>query len=466
MSERHEFHPSILRAYDIRGIVGDTLTEQDAYFVGRSLASVVAERGGQTVAVGWDGRLHSPGLADAVCTGAADAGMDVKRVGRGPTPMLYFAAHHLHADGGIMVTGSHNPPSHNGFKLMLGDRTLSGEQIRDLGTRAASGGLASGTGSVQDVEILPTYVDRLLEGLRLSGSQKCAWDPGHGAAAEVMNALLDRMPGEHVTINAHIDGTFPGHHPDPSEEENLEQLRELVLENGCDIGLAFDGDGDRLGLVDGKGRIVWPDQALVLLARHLLAKRPGATVIADVKASQVLFDEVERAGGKAEMWRTGHSLIKGRMRETGAPLAGEMSGHIFFADDWYGFDDGLYAALRVLAALDWAEISLADVLDGLPRTLTTPELRFECDEERKFDCVEAVRREVGKSAAEVIDIDGVRVIDDGGWWLLRASNTQAVLVARCEGKSADDLQRQKLALSHALDAAGVDSSSLNLREVA
>jgi phosphomannomutase len=452
----HRFDPTAIREYDIRGVVGKTLSTDDAYAIGRGFATMLREAGGSKAAVGYDGRLSSPEMEAALVEGLRDGGVSVVRVGLGPTPMLYFAVRSLSLDGGVMVTGSHNPAEYNGFKMMLGKGAFYGAAIRRIAEIAAAGTYSSGPrGSVQDHPVLDDYVARLLKDYRGGRPLTVAWDAGNGAAGEAMARLTRLLPGRHVLLHQTIDGRFPNHHPDPTVPENLIDLQAKVAETKADLGIAFDGDGDRIGVVDGKGRILWGDQLMVLFAREVLADKPGATVIADVKASQVLFDEIARAGGKPLMWRTGHSLIKAKMAETGAPLAGEMSGHIFFADRYYGFDDALYAAIRILGIASRASVSLAELREALPQVLNTPELRFQCADERKFAVVKEVASRLAKSGATVSDIDGVRVSTRDGWWLLRASNTQDVLVARCESGTADGLERLKSALGNELAASGV-----------
>ena len=451
----HAFKESILREYDIRGIVGDTLTDADARALGRAFGTLVARKGGHRVALGRDGRLSSPALAAAVADGLAASGLEVVRVGLGPTPMLYFANKHLETDGAVMVTGSHNPPDHNGFKLVLGGAALHGGDIRRLGEIARSGEFAGGPGRAVDQPVLETYVARLRRDFEPGKPLKVAWDAGNGAAGEAMARLAHELPGEHVLLNEAIDGRFPAHHPDPTVPENLEQLRDAILRNGCDLGFAFDGDGDRIGVLDGDGHILWGDQILVFLAKDVLRARPGATIIADVKASQVLFDEIARMGGAPLMWRTGHSLIKAKMAETSAVLAGEMSGHIFFADRYYGYDDALYAAVRLLNVVGRGTASLAELRKALPDVVNTPELRIPCVADRKFAVIAEVKARLEAEGAEVSGIDGVRVRTADGWWLLRASNTQEVLVARCEAESHSGLARLKEALARQLAASNV-----------
>jgi phosphomannomutase len=455
-AEAYTFDPTILREYDVRGVVGQTLHAADARALGRAFATIVREHGGRRLALGYDGRLSSPELAEAVEQGLRAGGCDVLRIGRGPTPMLYYAVNELDTDGGIQVTGSHNPPDHNGFKIMLGKRSFFGEDIQKLGRIAADGAFTTGDGGVEDVDLMDRYVDRLLRGLEISSGFQVAWDAGNGAVGDALVKLTDRLPGQHHLLNATVDGNFPAHHPDPTVPENLEQLQEAVRTRGCDLGVAFDGDGDRIGLVDGQGRIMWGDQMLALIAGDVLKRNPGAPIIADVKASQVLFDEVERLGGRPVMWKTGHSLIKSKMLEEGAPVAGEMSAHIFFKEDWYGFDDALYAALRILDILTRTGQDLSAFMDSLPAVVNTPEIRFPCPEDRKFKVAEEVKQRLADSDAEVIDIDGVRVNTEDGWWLLRASNTQDVLVARCEARDEAGLQRLKDLLREQLKQSGIE----------
>ncbi len=456
----HRFHPSILREYDIRGIVGKTLAPKDAHALGTAIGSMVLARGGNKVALGQDGRLSSPELAAAVAAGLLATGVDVRRIGLGPTPMLYFADRQLDTDAGIMVTGSHNPPDYNGFKLVMNHKPVYGDMIQDIGRLAASGCFSEGQGQVQQEPMLGPYVDRLLHDVAIKRPLTVAWDAGNGATGEALTRLCPRLPGRHILLNEVVDGTFPAHHPDPTLPETLEQLRAVVERNKCDIGIAFDGDGDRIGVIDNRGRVLWGDQILVLLGGEILARRPGSTIIADVKASQVLFDEIARLGGNPLMWKTGHSLIKVKMAETGAPLAGEMSGHIFFADGYYGYDDALYAAIRLLNVISATAEPLAALRDRLPNTISTPELRFPCSEERKFQVVAEVKSRLEATKADVNTIDGVRVRTSDGWWLLRASNTQDVLVARCEAASQSGLRRLQAALIAQLRESDVETAAL------
>ena len=461
MPKNELIHPSTLREYDIRGIVGETLTRDGIYAIGRAFGTMAGLQGGRSIAVGYDGRLTSPELESALVAGLVDAGMTVLRIGLGPTPMLYFAIKHLQTDGGITVTGSHNPSEYNGVKMSLGGRPFFGEDIQALGRLATSSDLASGVGHVEDRAIEDAYIARMLEDFEPGRPLAVAWDPGNGAAADMLHKLCNGLPGRHVLINDRVDGRFPAHHPDPTVEANLEQLKDAVAREQCDLGIAFDGDADRLGVIDHRGRVLWGDQLLLILARAILKEQPGATIIADVKSSQVLFDEIARLGGKPMMSRTGHSLIKTLMAETGAPLAGEMSGHIFFAHRYYGFDDALYAAVRLLSVLSRSEQTLAEMRDAMPQVVNTPELRIDCPDERKFIVIDEVRARLrGANGVTVQEVDGVRVTSPEGWWLLRASNTQPVLVGRCEAADVAGLDRQIVAMSLQLRQSGIEASQL------
>jgi phosphomannomutase len=457
MTFRHDFDPTSLREYDIRGIVGRTLSAADAFAIGRCFGSIVARDGGTTTAIGYDGRLSSPELSEALSNGLRASGIQVLNIGRGPTPMLYYTATTMETGGAIMVTGSHNPPDYNGFKMMLGRKPFFGAQIQEIGRMAREGDVVAETSAAtRTIDMEEDYVTRLRRDWDGRDRQlKVVWDNGNGSAGDVLAQLVRHLPGEHIVLNGTIDGTFPAHHPDPTVPKNLEQLIAEVRARHADIGIAFDGDADRIGLVDDTGTIMFGDQLMVLLARDVLRSHPGATIIADVKASQVLFDEIARAGGEPLMWKTGHSLIKSKMAETECPLAGEMSGHIFFADKWYGFDDALYAAVRTLGIVARADRPLSAIRKALPQVINTPEVRFDCDDVRKFKVIEEVAARLRQEGATVSEIDGVRVLTDDGWWLLRASNTQAVLVARAEAKTDAGLRALKAALVRQLAASGL-----------
>ena len=456
----HVFDPTILREYDIRGIVGETLTAADAHALGRAYATMLHAAGGKRVCVGFDGRLSSPELADALGDGLERSGVEVLCIGRGPTPMMYFAVHHLQADGGLQVTGSHNPPRHNGFKMMLGHKPLYGAQIQELGQLAAEGAFAGAKGGLVEAPVMDAYVDRLVQDFRPGRPLSVVWDAGNGATGEALQAMTARLPGRHELLFAEIDGRFPNHHPDPTIPENLEDLIAAVRAQGADLGIAFDGDGDRIGVVDGQGRILFGDQLMQILAADVLARHPGSPILADVKASQALFDEIARLGGRPVMGKTGHSLMKIAMAEMGAPLAGEMSGHIFYADGFYGHDDALYVAIRLLGILGQDDPSLAERRDRMAPMVNTPELRFDCPEESKFAVIEKVKARLAAEGGEVNTIDGVRVSTDDGWWLLRASNTQAVLVARAEARDQAGLARLKDEIAAHLRAVGIEPPAL------
>ncbi len=451
----HQFNPTSLREYDIRGVIGKTLGPDDAYAVGRSFGTLLRRAGGRSVAVGRDGRASSPELQTALIRGLTESGADVVRIGLGPTPMLYFAEAELAVDGGIMITGSHNPADYNGFKMVFFGRAFFGADIRGLGAMAAAGDWESGEGAVGDEVVIDLYVERLMRNYD-GGSYRIGWDAGNGAAGPALEQLLGRLPGEHHAIYTNVDSRFPNHHPDPTEEANLADLKALVADKGLDFGIAFDGDGDRIGAVDGEGRVVWGDQLLAILAEPVLADLPGATIIADVKASQTLYDRIAALGGNPLMWKTGHSLIKSKMKETGAPLAGEMSGHIFFAHDYYGFDDALYAAVRLIRAVTQLGGSLTALRSAMPDVVNTPEMRFQVDESRKFAVVDEVLERLAADGAEVDRTDGARVNTADGWWLLRASNTQDVLVARAEAKDQAGLDRLVAQIDAQLAQSGVE----------
>jgi len=451
----HNFHPTTLREYDIRGIIGETLGEADAYAIGRGFGTLIGRAGGSRVAVGYDGRVSSPVLEAALVKGLNDAGIHAVRVGEGPTPMLYYAECVLDVDGGIEITGSHNPANYNGFKMVFEHAPFFGEDIQKLGTMAAAGDWASGSAGSEHIDIMDRYVARLVEGFD-GGAFRIGWDAGNGAAGPAVEKLVKLLPGEHYTLFTDVDGNFPNHHPDPTEEKNLADLRALVAEKKLDFGIAFDGDGDRIGAIDGEGRIIWGDQLLAIFAEPVLRELPGATIIADVKASQALFDRVAELGGTPLMWKTGHSLIKSKMKETGSPLAGEMSGHVFFKHQYYGFDDALYAAVRLIRAATALGKSVTELRGAMPAMANTPEMRFQVDESRKFAVIDEVLSRLKAAGAQVNATDGARVNTADGWWLLRASNTQDVLVARAEAKDQAGLDRLMAQIDEQLALSGIE----------
>lgn len=452
----HRFNPVILREYDIRGIVGEQFDARDAYYVGRVFGSFVVREGGSRVCIGYDGRPTSPDLAAQVARGLADCGLSVELIGLGPTPMLYFSVRDRLSDAGVMITGSHNPAGYNGFKLSLQSRPVYGAMIAQLGEMAASGDFVDGEGSIREIDVRESYITRLLKDFTNERALKVAWDIGNGAAGAVIRDLVAKLPGEHILLFDDIDGTFPNHHPDPTVDKNLDDLRRTVQDEKCDVGIAFDGDADRIGVIDENGRIVRCDTLLGIYAAEVLEAFPDAPIIADVKCSQNLFDEIKRLGGVPLMWKTGHSPIKAKMAETKAPLAGELSGHIFFNDKYYGYDDGLYCAIRLLNILAGDEKPLSSYIAHLPALISTPEQRIAVEEDIKFTIAPKILahlRETQEEGVEINDIDGIRVTSSAGWWLVRPSNTEAALVVRMEASSLEALEKMKETVSHEIDRA-------------
>ena len=446
---QHNFHPTILRSYDIRGIVGETLHSVDAHAIGAGLGTLVRQSGGSRVAVGRDGRLSSPQLAEALIEGLIAAGMTVFDIGLGPTPLLYFADRHLNTDAAIQVTGSHNPPTHNGFKMVLNHAPFFGEAIKDLGLMLAAGVDAMDSGHIEQIDLNAEYLETIMTAagdLSSLSDLTVIWDCGNGATGPLTEALTKKLPGSHHVLFAEVDGRFPNHHPDPVDPETLDLLRQAVEENNAFVGIGFDGDGDRIGIIDSTGRQVAGDLLTAYLARGVIARHQGCDVILDVKSSLAALDVVQRAGGKAQLWKTGHSHMKMRLKETSAPLAGEMSGHIFIADGYFGFDDALFAALAVLKEAARSGETLTEFMNQLPAVYATPELRIPCPDEEKFDIVQKVIADTlaypDKDQLDIADMDGIRVTGQTGWWLIRASNTGAELVARAEGR--DEASRDEL----------------------
>ena len=455
MNRPHRFNPTILRENDIRGVAGGTLDAGDACALGEVFGTVILERGGGAVAVGRDGRISSPGLETALVAGLVSTGLTVFRTGICPSPALYFAVHHLGLDGGVMVTGSHNPPQYNGFKMMAGVEPFFGRDLRDLGERALGGVRVRGQGRVCEPDIIGPWTRRLRDGLDIDPGLRVVWDCGNGAAGPALVHLCRTLPGHHRILFEEVDGRFPNHHPDPTVAGNLVALATEVRRHRADLGIAFDGDADRIGVVDETGAGLPGDLLLALFAEDVLRERPGSAVIADVKSSQVLFDRIAGLGGTPVMSPSGHSLIRHRMAETGAPLAGELSGHIFFADRYYGFDDAFYAAMRLLDILSRRREALRQFRAGLPRLASTPEFRLPCPDARKFAVIADIRtRLAARGDLEVCTMDGIRVRGADGWWLLRASNTEDALVARIEAADGAGLARLHAELSALLAAAG------------
>lgn len=464
----HQFHPTILRVYDIRGIDGETLYERDAYMLGLCFAAQLRKRGGRNVAIGRDGRLSSPQLAVALGQGLVQGGMSVIDIGLAPTPKLYFADLHFDCDGAIQVTGSHNPPNHNGFKMVMGHKPFFGEDIIALGKAMADGiDLPDIEGTIREDDVSSAYLDALLRPFENNPAiadalkdMSVIWDCGNGAVGPTILDVVAKLAGTHHVLFPEIDGTFPNHHPDPVNPETLDLLQKAVHKNNAVIGIGFDGDGDRIGLIDAKGRQVPGDVLTAYLARQILVENPGATIIFDVKSSLAALDAVTQMGGQPSLWKTGHSHMKIKLIDTKAPLAGEMSGHIFIADGYYGFDDAIFAAIAVLREMIISGVSITQFIDELPDVYATPELRIDCPDEIKFEIMARISADVKSNPdddmIDCIDIDGLRITCAGGWWLIRASNTGAELVARAEGR--DELARHDLTarIRQRLKTAGID----------
>lgn len=434
---------NIFREYDIRGIVGEQLTDETVGILSRAIGTFFAQNNAERIAIGYDARESSPRFCEIISHGLNASGCDVVLIGMVPTPVLYHTAFTKDVDGGVMITGSHNPPHHNGFKICLGNTTLFGSQIQQIKEIALSGVFETVFGSVGSIDVLDDYVADIVSKISFGRRKlKAVVDAGNGMGSVTAVPIYNRLGVELVELFTEPDSTFPNHHPDPTVTENLQDTIRAVHEHQADVGIAFDGDGDRIGIIDETGRIIWGDELMILLSRTVLAERPGSTIIAEVKCSQNLFNDIEKHGGTAIMERAGHSIIKSRMKETGAVLAGEMSGHIFFADRFYGFDDAAYAGARLLEILSKTDKKLSELFDGIPETYSTPELRVDCPDETKFEVVAKVAQHFSQTN-KVITIDGARIIFDHGWGLVRASNTQAILVLRFEAVSQEHLDAIK-----------------------
>ncbi|MGE5190127.1 MAG: phosphomannomutase/phosphoglucomutase [Gemmatimonadota bacterium] len=443
-------NPLIFREYDIRGTVGTDLTPGVVETIGRGFGTYALARGARTVALGRDCRLSSPAFRDALAAGLAATGLDVLDVGVCPTPLLYFSIATFAADGGVMITGSHNPPEFNGFKLCMGPSTLYGAQIQDVRRIVETGGFASGQGTVASREIVGPYMAYVRSNISIPRKLKVVVDAGNGTASRVAPDLFRSLGMEVVELFCEMDGRFPNHFPDPTVPENLRFLVRAVRETGADLGVGYDGDADRIGAVDESGAVLYGDYLLALFAREILSRKPGATIISEVKASQNLYDDIARRGGRAVMWKAGHSLIKQKMKEEGAEAAGEMSGHIFFADRYLGFDDAIYASARLFEIVAASDRPLSAMLSDMPRLVATPEIRVDCPDDRKFAVADRVAALVAPLAREVIGVDGVRALFDGGWGLVRASNTQPVLVLRFEGRDEATVARIRAVMEGAV----------------
>ncbi len=434
-----DINPSIFREYDIRGIVGQDLDEAIVRTLGRAIGTYFLGRGKREIVMGRDCRLSSPSFAEALAAGLLATGCNVTDIGIVPTPLMYFSIFFKKLEAGVMITGSHNPPEHNGFKMMAGEETLSGADIQAIRGIITGGKYAEGKGVRKPYDLVPEYLDYVLGNVKLARKLKVVVDAGNGTGGVVAVPLFRRLGCEVVELYCDMDGRFPNHHADPTLPEAMKDLTAKVLETGADLGIGLDGDADRVGVIDDKGKIIWGDQLMVVFARDLLPAHPGAAVISEVKASKVLYDEIARLGGRPIMWKAGHSLIKKKIREEKALFAGEMSGHIFFADRWFGFDDAIYASARLLEILSKTTRKLSEILSDLPKTFTTPEIRVYASDEVKFHIADEVRKELAKTHP-VIDIDGVRALFPKGWGLVRPSNTQALLVLRFEGETEADLE--------------------------
>ncbi|MBW2123664.1 MAG: phosphomannomutase/phosphoglucomutase [Deltaproteobacteria bacterium] len=444
-------NPAIFREYDIRGRVADDLTPEQVYRLGRALGTYFTRRGKRRIVVGQDCRLSSPEVAGRMQAALVDCGCQVIDIGVCPTPILYFAVRHLAAKGGVMVTASHNPPEFNGFKICCGPHTLFGAEIQKLRKLALAGDFVSGPGSQEQAEVIGAYQDYLMQNLRLARPLKIAVDGGHGTAGPIALPLLEKLGVEVHPLYCEMDGRFPAHLPDPTIPAHLVDLRQLVRHHSLDLGVAYDGDGDRLGVVGPQGEIIWGDQLMVLFSRDILKNHPGAAIIGEVKCSRRLYDDIARQGGRPIMWKTGHSLIKQKMVEEGALLAGEMSGHLFFADRYFGYDDAIYATGRLLELLARTEQSITELLADLPPAAITPEIRWDCPDELKFQVVEGLKARLDGNFS-YIDLDGVRLQFPEGWGLVRASNTQPALVLRFEASTPERLAEYQTLVQSLLQA--------------
>lgn len=432
---------NIFREYDIRGIVGEDLTEETVYILAKALGTFFRQNGAKRIAIGFDARESSPVFCDLLARGFNETGCDAVLIGKVPTPVLYFTVFTKEVDGGVMITGSHNPPEYNGFKICLGKQTLFGSQIQEIKQIALAGDFFKGAGTVEEIKILDDYQREVLSRVNFGSRKlKVVLDGGNGMGCVTASPIYRKLGVELVELFCEPDSNFPNHHPDPTVVENLHDAIKAVAEHKTDLAIAFDGDGDRIGVIDEKGGIIWGDELMVLFSRAVLKEKPNSTIIAEVKCSQKLFDDIADKGGKPLMWKAGHSLIKAKMKETGAVLAGEMSGHIFFADRFYGFDDATYAGARVLEILSKTDKTLSELLADLPQTFSTAELRVPCAEEIKFSIVRQIAEEFSKTN-EVITTDGARILFENGWGLVRASNTQAILVLRFEADTEDNLRQ-------------------------
>ncbi len=454
IKKKHFFNKTIVRAYDIRGIYNQTLFDNDAKAIGNIFGLKVGS--GKTVNIGYDGRSSSKALKNSLISGLIEVGVNINEIGLVPTPLLYFSCYKSNAIGGIMVTGSHNPKDHNGFKFVYKNGPFYGEDLIEMSNTAQHYTFKEGKGNLEFKNYDDQYLERIFKSVKLKNKFRIAWDSGNGSAGKIMSFIANKINNENYLLFESIDGNFPNHHPDPSDPKNLVDIVKTVKEKKLDLGIAFDGDGDRIGVIDDKGRVIPGDQLLLLFAKDILKKKNRAKIIGDVKCSQTLFDEIEKLEGEGIISQTGHSHVKTNIKKFKADLAGEMSGHIFFDLDYYGFDDALYAAVKLVEILDENPKKLSEIIDDFPKTFNTPEIRIYCSDLKKFSLIEEISKKQKKINENVIDIDGVRVPSGNGWWLLRASNTQSEVVLRCEADSKENLKKQLMSVKNEISK--IDSS--------
>ncbi len=452
------FDPQILREYDIRGIVGSNLNENTAYTIGRTFGYVVKNKFSScNIAAGYDGRITSPILHKALCLGLKDSGANVIDIGMGPTPMTYFADYYLNTNAAVMVTGSHNPTEYNGFKMVLDKHSFFSSDIKKLQSIIESNKLKKSEGTIRKKTIIDEYITRNLQNISINKKMKIAWDISNGAMGVIAKELISKLKKtENILINELVDGSFPNHHPDPTVPENMKQLIDTVIKNNCDVGFAFDGDGDRLGVVDNKGKIIWADQYMLILCKEIALLYNNPKIIMDIKCSKVFFDELKKMNCEPVMYCTGHSLIKQKMKELNSPLSGEMSGHVCYADDFYGYDDAMYVALRLLRILGNQNKTLNELISQYPKTYSTPEVRIDVDEKRKFHIIDEIKERFKNAKDEIIDIDGIRLQNSLGWFLIRASNTQNQITCRTESTTRENLFLLKKIVEDQLSKSGVN----------
>jgi len=434
-------NPLIFREYDIRGVVDKDFDQEFAYHLGKAFARLIIDRGGKIISTGRDCRLSSPKLSQALIEGIKDSGLEVINLGITTTPMLYFSLFHLDTDGGIQISGSHNPPDQNGFKICVGKETIWGEKIQKLREIIEKQDYPTGAGTVRDYDLHTPYIDYIANDIKLARPLKVVVDAGNGTAGPVAPRLLKKLGCEVIELYCEMDGNFPNHHPDPTIPENVKDLRETVIKEKAEVGFGYDGDADRIGVIDDRGEIIWGDVLMILLSRALLQEVPGATIIGEVKCSHRMFNDIKAKGGEPIMWKAGHSLIKAKMKETGALLGGEMSGHIFYKHRWFGFDDAIYTSARILEILSRTNQPLSQLLADVPPAYNTPEIRIPSSDEKKFEIVEKIKKHFQEQGQKVIDVDGMRLVFNDGWALVRASNTQPMLVMRFEADTPERLKQ-------------------------